>query len=49
MLEKLSQFYEIIAWTAGVQEYADPILDYIDPEKKFFKKRMYRPACIKLE
>lgn len=26
-LEKLSQLYEIVAFTAGVQEYADPILD----------------------
>jgi carboxy-terminal domain RNA polymerase II polypeptide A small phosphatase len=49
MLEKLSQFYEIIAWTAGVKDYADPILDYIDPEKKFFKMRLYRDTCIKVD
>jgi TFIIF-interacting CTD phosphatase-like protein len=26
-LEKMGQLYEIVAWTAGVQDYADPILD----------------------
>lgn len=41
-LEKLSQLYELIVWTAGVKDYADPILDRLDPEKTLFKKRMYR-------
>ena len=48
-LEKLSQLYELVVWTAGVQEYADTILDKIDPEKTLFKKRMYRDSCIKTE
>ena len=29
-LEKLATMYEIIVFTAGQQEYADHILDYID-------------------
>lgn len=41
-LEKLSHLYEIVVFTAGVQEYADHILDYIDPDRKIFKKRLYR-------
>ena len=45
-LERLSQLYEIVVFTAGVQEYADKILDHIDPEKKFIKKRLYRTDCI---
>lgn len=48
-LEKLSQLYEIVVWTAGVQDYAEPILDQIDPEKTMFKKRMYRTECIKAD
>ena len=48
-LEKLSQLYEIIAFTAGVQPYADQILDKIDSEKKIFKKRLYRDSCIKCD
>lgn len=49
MLDKLSQIYEIIAFTAGVQEYADQILDKIEEKKKYFKKRMYRDTCIKCD
>ena len=48
-LEKLSQLYEIVAFTAGVQKYADPILDQIDPDKKIFKARLYRDSCIKVQ
>ena len=41
-LEKLGQLYELVVFTAGEQEYADHILDYIDPENRIFKKRLYR-------
>ena len=42
VLEKLIQWYEIVVFTAGEQEYADHILDYIDPTNSIFKKRLYR-------
>lgn len=48
-LEKLGQLYEIVVFTAGVKDYADPILDKIDPDNTIFKKRMYRTECIKVE
>lgn len=48
-LEKLSSMYEIIVFTAGTKEYADHILDYIDPTKKIFKRRLYRTDCIQIE
>ncbi len=48
-LERLSQLYEIVVFTAGVQDYADKILDQIDPERKIIKKRMYRQDCIQLQ
>ena len=41
-LEKLAQLYELVVFTAGEQEYADHILDYIDPENRIFRKRLYR-------
>ena len=49
MLEKLTQWYEIIVFTAGEQEYADNILNYLDPQNQVFKKRLYRHDCIQLE
>jgi CTD small phosphatase-like protein 2 len=48
-LEKLAEMYEIVVFTAGEQEYADNILDYIDPEKRLFKKKLYRQDCIKID
>ena len=38
--------YEIIIFTAGTQEYADPILDSIEKRGKFFAKRLYRQHAI---
>ena len=48
-LERLANLYEIIVFTAGEQDYADHILDYIDPDRKIFLKRLYRQDCIKVE
>lgn len=48
-LEKLSLLYEIIVFTAGVKDYADHILDYIDPNGTIFKKRLYRTDCIQVD
>lgn len=42
ILEKLVQWYEIVVFTAGEQEYADEILNYIDSNNTLFKKRLYR-------
>ena len=41
--------YEILVFTAGEKDYADPILDYIDQNNVLFKKRLYRTDCIQLE
>lgn len=41
-LSSLNEFYDIIIFTASLQEYADPILDYLDQNGSIFKKRYYR-------
>jgi hypothetical protein len=48
-LEKLSQLYELVVFTAGVKDYATPILDKIDPDGVYFKKRLFRDSCIKCD
>ena len=48
-LQKLSALYELVVFTAGEQEYADHILDYIDPKNTIFKKRLYRQHCIQID
>ena len=45
-LKKVKTKYEIIVFTAGTQEYADPILDSIEKKNKFFAKRLYRQHTI---
>lgn len=47
-LERMSQLYEIVVFTAGCQDYADFILDHIDPQRTIIKKRLYRQNCIQL-
>ena len=45
-LEEISKYFEIGIFTASVPEYADAVLNYIDPEKKYFKIRLYRNNCV---
>ena len=41
-LENVKKKYELVIFTAGTQEYADPILDKIEKNGKIFAKRLYR-------
>jgi len=36
----------VIVFTASHKSYADPILDFIDPEGKYIQYRMYRDNCV---
>lgn len=40
-LKEMSKFYELAIFTAGLQEYADWMLDKLDPSK-LIKHRLYR-------
>ncbi len=45
-LNSIKNYYEIIIFTAGTQDYADPILDIIEENKeKYFSYRLYRENC----
>jgi CTD small phosphatase-like protein 2 len=41
-LEEMSKYYEIFIFTAALEEYANEVLDYLDPEKKVISQRFYR-------
>ena len=45
-LKNVGKKYEIAIFTAGTQEYADPILDIIEKDNKFFVKRLYRQHTV---
>ena len=39
--------YEICVFTAGEQDYADAILDFIDEDRSIITHRLYRNHCIR--
>ena len=38
--------YHIIAYTASHESYADSVLNFLDPDKKYFEYRLYRSHCV---
>lgn len=44
-LEKISYMFEIVLFTASNKVYADQVLDSIDPNRIYFKFRLYRDHC----
>ena len=44
-LEKYSERFDFDIFTAAMACYADPVLNTLDPEQKFFSKRYYRDSC----
>ncbi|KAF3936461.1 hypothetical protein ABW19_dt0206930 [Dactylella cylindrospora] len=44
-LKKVCKWYNVVIFTASVQEYADPVIDWLDQEHKFFRARYYRQHC----
>ena len=47
-LREASQHYELVCFTAGVEEYAQVLMDAIDPKREYFRHRLYRNHCIRL-
>lgn len=44
-LRKVCNWYELVVFTASVQEYADPVIDWLEQERKYFARRYYRQHC----
>lgn len=45
-LSKASEKYELMVYTAGLQQYAEPLLNWLDPQNTFFRHRFYRESCL---
>jgi len=39
------KWYNLVIFTASVPEYADPVIDWLEQERKFFSGRYYRQHC----
>lgn len=41
----MSNWYNLVIYTASLREYADPVIDLIDDGRRYFKKRLFRNSC----
>ena len=48
-LQEAALKFEIVAFTAGVQEYADKIVQLLDPNRRYFSRTLARDHCIPRE
>ncbi|KAG2452881.1 hypothetical protein HYH02_002225 [Chlamydomonas schloesseri] len=48
-LEELASFAEVIIFTAGLEDYAKPIIDAIDPSGRLFAHRIYREGTLRTD
>ena len=44
-LLKLKEHFNLFVFTAGLESYASPIIDIIDPDGDIFVRRFYRNSC----
>jgi CTD nuclear envelope phosphatase 1 len=42
---KVQKWYKLVIFTASVQEYADPVIDWLELERPYFEGRYYRQHC----
>lgn len=45
---EVSSYFEVAVFTASQAEYADQVLDFLDPEKKYIQHRLYRGSCLEV-
>jgi CTD small phosphatase-like protein 2 len=45
-LDSIKKYYELVVFTAATQEYADPIINALEQNKKYFDFRLYRVHTI---
>lgn len=46
-LERMSQKFEVVVFTAGKQEYAEKVIKTLDPQNKYFSGSLFRQNCSK--
>jgi CTD small phosphatase-like protein 2 len=45
-LERVSEMFEVVIFTASQSIYANQLLDILDPDEKFISRRVYRESCL---
>lgn len=44
-LRKVSSWYTVVIFTASLQEYADPVIDWLDQGRGMISTRLFRESC----
>ncbi|TFK55457.1 NLI interacting factor [Heliocybe sulcata] len=47
-LRKVSTWYTLVIFTASMQEYADPVIDWLDAGRGILATRLFRESCTQL-
>ncbi|KAF8529201.1 NIF-domain-containing protein [Hysterangium stoloniferum] len=47
-LRKVSSWYTLVIFTASMQEYADPVIDWLDAGRGILGRRFFRESCTQL-
>ncbi|KAI9294894.1 hypothetical protein K502DRAFT_277779, partial [Neoconidiobolus thromboides FSU 785] len=45
-LNKVGEWYKLAIFTASMSEYANAVIDLLDPDHSLIKVRLYRESCI---
>uniref|UniRef100_A0A3Q3K2J5 FCP1 homology domain-containing protein n=1 Tax=Monopterus albus TaxID=43700 RepID=A0A3Q3K2J5_MONAL len=45
-LQAVAKIYELFVYTCAKKEYAEKILDFLDPQRKLFRHRLYQDNCV---
>ncbi|KAJ3166780.1 hypothetical protein HK101_011875 [Irineochytrium annulatum] len=45
-LRKVSDWYKVVIFTASMPEYADPVIDWLDPNRELISRRYFRSSCV---
>jgi Dullard-like phosphatase family protein len=45
-LREASKRFNLVAFTAGSEDYAGPLLDALDPQGRYFQRRLFRHHCL---
>ena len=48
-LKEANKYFEVIVFTAGTKNYANAILDKLDPTGELIQHRLYRDSCVQVD